>query len=915
MPGARMDRTPGCAVLLVVFVLLVNFGRRIASWVLDFAWWEEIGQKDTFLSLISYSVTPAVIATVIAFAAFWVAHARAMKAAGTGLSEHPLYSKISTLALLVVAYLFGAGSVNSWTAVLFLGGRQLPAEATKWTDPVFGHPLSFYLFELPFYEMLLGVVLGLTVVTGLIYAGAQLFWRAKLKGPRVHADGTLEFGEFDFSGIIHSHFWRWVVLVFLLAFAGSRFLDRYDLLMQDHGFMVGIDYVDEHIRLPMRWLSIGACFAAGATMLMRRWIVTLGVFLIPLLVETVVPQIIHSVYVRPNEISLEKPYIQRHIEATRTAYGLDRKVKEVEHRARLDGRIDPARHRPMLDNLRLWDWRAFHDTVTQIQALRPYYVFKDTDVDRYVIDGELRQVMLTPRELDVQQLTADAQSRWMNPRFIYTHGFGVVLAEANRIAPDGLPLLFIQNAPPEVKTKSLKLTRPELYYGEVTHEPVFVRTGQLEFNYPSGAGNAQNTYAGKGGFPISSFPMRLAAAVAQTDWNILLTGFITNESRMMIHRNVRERVAEIADFLSWDTDPYLVITKEGRLVWMIDAYTTSRAHPYSKRVRLNSATSANYMRNSVKATVDAYDGEVRFYIFDDADPIVDAYARLFPKLFRKRDEMPADLREHVRYPEALFRAQAEIYRNFHMRDPEAFYNKEDSWDVAKAQTTQEGSAGVSVPNYVVTTLPGEDKAEFLLMLPFTPRGKDNLIGVMMARCDGDRLGELVFLQLSKQELIFGPMQIGARINQDGNISKDLTLWNQQGSQVVMGQMLVLPVEDTFLYVQPIYIQASQARMPQLKRVAIALGNQLVYAETYEQALAQLGALPPSATPPAAAPAAPKQEAAPAAAPPGSDAERRMTEIRRHLQRFREMNAQGKYVEAAKELEALETIVNSGGRGR
>ncbi|MBI4907049.1 MAG: UPF0182 family protein [Acidobacteria bacterium] len=916
MPGARMDRTPGCALLIIALVVLLNFGRRFAAWILDFQWWQEIGQKETLFSLIYYSVTPVLIVTVIAFVAFWTAHARGMKAAGSGLGEHPLYSKAATLGALIVAYLFASGSVSSWTAVLFLGGRQLPAEATKWTDPVFGHALSFYMFELPFYEMLLGILLGVTVITGLIYAGTQLFWTAKIRGPRVHEDGTMEWSDFDLSGIIHSHFWRWVVVVFLLVFAASRYLDRYDLLTQDHGFMVGVDYVDEHVRLPMRWLSIGGCLVAIAAMFMRRWMITVGLVVLPLVLEAVVPQIVHSLYVRPNEISLEKPYIHRHIEATRTAYGLDKRTREVEHKAKLDARIDPNKHRPMLDNVRLWDWRAFHDTVTQIQALRPYYVFHDTDVDRYNINGELRQVMLTPRELDVQQLAADARSRWMNPHFSYTHGFGLVLAEANRITQDGLPLLFIQNAPPEVKTSSLKLTRPELYYGEVTHEPVFVRTGQPEFNYPSGAENATTRYEGKGGFPIASFPMRLAATVAYTDWNILLTGFFTNESRMMIHRNVRQRVSELADFISWDTDPYLVITKEGRLVWMIDGYTTSKAHPYSKRVRTPSETVANYMRNSVKATVDAYDGDIRLYIFDETDPIIDAYARLFPKLFRKRAEMPADLQEHVRYPEGLFRVQAEIYRNFHMKDSEAFYNKEDSWDIAKVQDSQEGrAAGGSAPNYVVTTLPGESKPEFLLMIPFTPRGKDNLIGIMVARCDGEHLGELVFLQLSKQELIFGPMQIAARINQDGNISKDLTLWNQQGSRVVMGQMLVLPVEETFLYVQPIYIQSNQARMPQLKRVALAVGNQLVYAETYEQAVAQLAGLPPAAVRETSTASPPKEGPAPVEPPPSADAEKRISEVRRHLQRYRELTAQGKYVEAAKELEALETVTRPAVRGR
>jgi uncharacterized protein len=467
----------------------------------------------------------------------------------------------------------------------------------------------------------------------------------------------------------------------------------------------------------------------------------------------------------------------------------------------------------------------------------------------------------------------------------------------------------VQDAPPVLKTKSLNLTRPEMYYSEVQHEPVFVHTAQPEFNYPSGADNVFTRYQGKGGFPVSSLAMRVAAAIEQADPNILLTSYLTGESRMMIHRTVRDRLVSLAGFLSWDTDPYLVVTESGRLVWTIDGYTTSEAHPYSRSVELGAIGDVNYIRNSVKATVDAYDGETHIYVFDAADPIIRAYQRLFPKLFQPASAMPRDLRAHARYPETLFRAQAEIYRTFHMRDPQAFYNKEDLWDVARTVVGTERPSPMT-PTYVVASLPGEKTAEFLLMIPFTPRNKDNLLGLMVARCDGEHLGEVVVLQLSKQELIFGPMQIEARINQDQNISKDLSLWNQQGSQVLRGQMLVLPIGDTFLYAEPLYIQASEARMPQLKKVVLAMGNVLIYADTYEQALAQLtagmqGAAPPSATP-SGVPAAPGAAAAPAP-PPGASA--RIDAIRTHLRRYRDLAAQGRWSEAGKELEAIDAEVN------
>jgi uncharacterized membrane protein (UPF0182 family) len=519
-------------------------------------------------------------------------------------------------------------------------------------------------------------------------------------------------------------------------------------------------------------------------------------------------------------------------------------------------------------------------------------------------------VLLAPRELDLTQLPA-ARANWINPAFIYTHGYGAVLAEVSKITPDGLPVLLIDNAPPVVKTPSLKMTRPEIYYGEVMHEPVFVDTAQEEFNYPSGEKNVSSRYQGKGGFPVSGFFMRLAAAVREGQPNILLTNYLTPNSRMMIRRKVRDRLQELAGFLEWDQDPYLVITDAGRLVWMVDGYTTSDAHPYARSVDVPEIGRVNYIRNAVKATVDAYDGETRLYVFAPEDPIIGAYQRLFPDLFRPASQMPPDLRAHTRYPETMFRIQAEIYRTYHMLDPQAFYNKEDLWDVARHSISgqAEGGTGTASPTYVVATLPGETRAEFLLLLPFTPRGKDNLLGLMVARCDGGKLGDIVVLQLSKQELIFGPMQIAARINQDQVISKDLSLWNQQGSRVLRGQTLVLPVANTFLYVDPIYIQSNEASMPQLKKVVLAVGNNLFYADTYDQALAQMSAgaqqLVKQAEPPAAAAPSGAPAAVPAAAPA---ADARLYRVREHLRRYRELASQGHWAEAGKELEGIEAEV-------
>jgi uncharacterized membrane protein (UPF0182 family) len=715
--------------------------------------------------------------------------------------------------------------------------------------------------------------------------------------------------EFDLrdlrlSAALESQFLRAMGAIFLFAMAASYVLDRYDMLFQDHGsFLVGVDYVAENIGLPLQWFAVACFVAAGILLLLGRVRVVLLLILV-LVIKAVVPGVVNSFFVKPNEISMQRPYIQRHIQATRSAYGLSDRAKEIEYQVSPQATIDPAKHKALLDNVRLWDWRAFHDTVTQIQSLRPYYVFHDTDVDRYIIDGQIRQVLLTPRELDVRQL-GDARTRWINSRFIYTHGYGLVMAEANRITPEGLPVMLIQDAPPVVKTNSLKLTRPELFYGEVTHEPVYVNTSQAEFDYPAGADNAHMHYAGAGGIPLGSPFTKLAAAVSEGDWNLLLTTYLTPSTRMMIRRNVRERVDTAAPFLDWDPDPYLVLTDSGQLMWMIDGYTTSRAHPYSRTTSLENIGPVNYIRNSVKATVDAYTGQIRLYVFDPSDPVIQAYRNLFPELLLQESAMPPNLRAHARYPETIFRAQAELYRRFHMKDPESFYNTEDLWDLARNLYGQESRPEPVTPTYVVATLPGEEQPEFLLLIPFTPRNKDNLIGLMAARCDGQHLGELVFLQLSKQQLILGPMQIEARINQDQTISKDLTLWNQQGSSVVRGHLLTLPVENTFLYVEPIYIQASEARMPQLRKVVVAMGNQLIYTDTYEQALAALYGREAPTSP---SPVSTRTVAAMPADPVKAD--QVLEKVRYHLKRYRDFSSSGRWSDAGKELEALEALASS-----
>ncbi|MFN0106946.1 MAG: UPF0182 family protein [Bryobacteraceae bacterium] len=889
----------GCGSLIAGLFLLLVVAKSLASSILDYQWWNEVGQLDTWWKQIYVHTAPILYVTVFGYIVLWIVHARALKAGGARLSQYPWYGRASSIALLPLAWILAAMQFSSWDIATWLGSRGTTA-SSDWRDPVFGNSVEFYFFELPVYRSLTGYLFLLLAVCAIGYWLVSRLWalRSRFSGGQIMIDWRDMTGG-DLIGA------RLLGAAALLALAAREWLGRYSSLYDDHPFLTGADYVAVNLTIPLT-VAWAVLIVIGAGLLAAgRGRLALSILLF-LPIRALVPGIVNSIHVRPNEITLQKPYIEHHMRATREAYGLGASLKELQVKASPGGRIDVAANQASLENVRLWDWQAFHDTVTQIQPLRPYS-YVDTDIDRYRIGGKLRQVLLTPRELDIQQL-GEARNRWPNRHVIYTHGYGIVAADANRITPDGLPRLFIQDAPPKVTAEGLKLTRPEIYYGEVAHEPVFVRTSQPEFNYPSGSDNVHMHYDGTGGFPIQSFAMRTVAAVAYNDWNILLTSYLQNESRMMIRRRVKDRVETLAPFLLWDTDPYLIIRADGKLVWIIDGYTTSSRHPYAEPVRTTESGAINYARNSVKATVDAYSGETLLYVFEPGDPLIRAYRNVFPSLFRDKAAMPADLREHVRYPEWLFGIQAEILLTFHMTAADAFYNKVDVWDVARRSTAgnTRGKAPVDA-NYVVTALPreagGSGEAEFLLMLPFTPRGKDNLIGLLIARCDGESLGQMALMQLPKEELFYGPMQIESRLNQDQTISKDLTLWNQQGSQVLHGQMIVLPIGNTFLFVEPIYLQASQARMPQLKKVVLAYGNELIYTDTYEQALAQLAGGQPAAIPKEAQPGDPPSPPTPATPPSGAE---RLDTLRSWMDRYRKAAQQGQWTEAGKALEALES---------
>ncbi|HEY2845191.1 MAG TPA: UPF0182 family protein, partial [Bryobacteraceae bacterium] len=772
LPSGRRGPERRIVALGVVLLLLLIFGRTICGYIIDYFWWREMGQVPTWIRMSAYRYAPGLAAWVVIFAVLWIAHSLGLKEARIRLRDYRLYARLAPLVLALLSLIIMLATVDGWTVARYMGGRGMEG---GWQDPVFGRPLGFYFFELPFYNMLIEWVAVCALGGALTYYLVVRGWQLRRDVPNFGAGAQIDFGDLRTLGRLETGLLKGLTALFLVALGAEFWLGRYDLLLSDHGnLMVGIDYVQQNVGLPMQTVKAGASVLAAILVLAGRRKLAVACALV-LVIDFALPPILGGLYVRPNELTLEKPYLVRHIEATRSAYGLDHRTREEQFDAHKEGRIDFARNRPLLENVRLWDWRAFHDTLSQSQPLRPY-TYADTDVDRYKIDGQLRQVLLAPRELDLNQL-GDAQNRWINSSLTFTHGYGLALAEANRITPTGLPELLIRNAPIEVLTPSLKLKRPEIYYGETSHEPVFVRTSQPEFNYPSGSSEVNTRYDGTGGFPMSAAGLRTVAAVSEGDWNILLTNALTPESRMMIRRRVPERLEELASFVTWDADPYIVLSNDGRLTWIVDGYLTSDAHPYSRDVSLDGVGRFNYIRNSIKATVDAYNGDVKLYIFDQEDPLVRAYAKLFPELFSPASEMPADLRAHTRAPEMLFRTQAEIYRTYHMRDPESYYNRADLWDLATFTAGQGGGPQPVTPTYMVATVPGENAPEFLLMVPFTPRNKQNLIGLMLARCDGEHLGEVVFLELPKQEVIQGPLQVEALINQDQNISKDLTLWN------------------------------------------------------------------------------------------------------------------------------------------
>ena len=669
--------------------------------------------------------------------------------------------------------------------------------------------------------------------------------RAALHIYFLHDDISLDPPAWSVSPSAIAHCSALLGLYFAVK-AWSYVLDRYLLLYNDNGVVVGAGYADVHVELPALWLLIGlaalAAIAAWANVRLRRIRLLIAALLLvfggSFLFAELIPGLFERFFVKPNELQLETPYIRQNIALTREAYNLG-KIAVKPFPAEQDLTFQSLKDNSgTIDNIRLWDWQPLMDTYAQLQEIRTYYRFLDVDVDRYNLGDSYRQVTLAARELDPLLLTANAQT-WVNLHLLFTHGNGAVMSPVTQKSAEGLPIFYLKDIPP-VATGGPPITEPRIYFGQGSPGYVIVKTDTPEFDYPKGKDNAYARYDGADGIPIGGIGWRALFAWQMDDLNILLSDYITSESRILLHRNIKDRVGTIAPFLQLDRDPYVVISA-GRLYWMQDAYTTSAWFPYAKPEP--DAGDLNYIRNSVKVVVDAYNGTVDFYVTDPADPIVATYRRIFPALFKPFDAMPPDLQRHIRYPEDLFTIQALQYRAYHMDAPEVFYNREDLWQFPREPAAPDemnaGGETRMAPYYIMMRLPAEPQTEFFLMLPMTPSKRENMIAWLAARCDLPEYGKLIVYEFPKDKLVYGPFQIEALINQNTEISQQISLWNQMGSRVIRGTLLVVPIGNSILYVSPLYLRAQSGQLPELKRVIAAYGDRVVMEETLPEALAAL----------------------------------------------------------------------------
>jgi uncharacterized protein len=879
-----MSRQTRILITLLSLVGGLWVASRVPALYADYLWFDSLGYAGAFTTTLYAKV--AMSAAVLAITLTWflvniliagrLSPGRYLKIKGLPwvIPSQQMKRALRALAVIgiaVVSFSFAATASQYWYSAL----QTLNRVSFQWTDPVFHYDAGFYVFVLPSLAAIKGyamalLVLGLGLTAATYFIGGAIAWPGEpiTRGAALHLS----------------------ILAALLAlvFGYGYWLDQFDLLLGSRGAVFGAGYTDVNVRLPALRVMMAVCAVAALLLVLagvrRKAKLAYGAVLLVALVHFFglwsYPTFVQRFEVEPNELTLESQYIKNNIQATRHAYDLSNvEVRPYSGAGNLT--LKEVREVPgTIDNVRIWDWQVLKAVYNQIQSLRPYYHFEDVDVDRYAGRDQYRQVTLAVRELEPALLNADSRT-WVNLHLLYTHGYGLVMNPVNEVTREGLPELWLRDIPPQNPPESqirTPITQPGIYFGELTRDEVYVSTRPVEghapeFDYPLGEENRYTSYDGKGGVAVDSFSRRLLFAYYFGDWNVLLTDSFSPETRVLWRRQIVDRARHLAPFLKFDGDPYPVV-HEGRIVWVIDAYTETDRFPYASRTTVRGHAGANYVRNPVKTVVDAYDGTVTFYVIDPQDPLIVAARSIFPGLFHDYSEMPEDLRRHVRYPNDYFEIQAEQYLAYHMTDPQIFYNKEDLWQRPKHLAADKLA---DIPAYYfIMTLPGQKTPEYILMLPFTPATnpsnpsakKENMVGWMAGRCDGKDYGKLLVYTFPKDHLVFGPNQIEARINQNDRISPLLTLWNQHGSRVVRGNLLVIPVADSVLYVEPLYLKSEEAAIPELKRVIVSYQDRIVMENTLDEALATVfGQAPPSAAPPALPlPPSPTPAPTPAATP-------------------------------------------------
>lgn len=867
--AARM-RAALIAVVVVMFIA-PPIATRIADWL----WYREVGFERVFVTMIVAQWAMGLIAGVGGFALLYVSARVALRGVPTRnlhikdaqqwAAEGPkvLLERMATwLAPVVcaaVALVAGLASAGYWRTLAQFFYRT----PFGIIDPVFGRDVAYYVFTIPMLGNVLTFVWSMGSLT-MIMALAIYVARGDI-GVAVGERGSQTMRLFV-TPRAQLHLAVVGASMFVVGALRTMLIDVPSLVLARHQVLSGATYTDLHVQLPMLRLQAVAFVAAAVVLVLfaRRGQIVRGAVIAVLIAVAsgfvlggVVPGLYQQLVVQPNELERESAQIGNHITATRAAWGLDAIERREFTAERPLSLRDVQNNQATIKNVRLWDREPLLQTYGQIQSIRTYYDFVSVDDDRYRIDGELRQVLLAPRELNTAALPTRT---FVNEHLTYTHGMGVALGPSNQVTPEGLPVLLVKDLPPASSVRGIEVKRPQIYFGEQSNDFILAPSGQKEFDYPSGEGDqaVYSSYDGGAGVPIGSFWRRLLFAFRFGALNIMLADQITPATKIIFHRDVIDRAQRALPFLRFDQDPFMIITNEGYLVWMLDAYTVTDQYPYSQPL----ANGVNYMRNSVKVTIDAYTGETRAYLALADDPMIRTLGRIYPGLLRPMSDMPADVRSHVRYPGMLFAAQSAMYATYHMTNPETFYHREDQWQVPG--TGQRAGPPDAFMRHIVMRLPGEKEPEFILMRPFTPRQKDNLAAWMVARNDGEQYGKLIVYSFPRQSLVFGPAQIVNRIEQDTEVSQQISLWDQRGSQVVRGELLVIPIEESLIYVQPLYLRAQGGKIPELKRVVVAHESRVAMAETLEAGLARLFGGAGTAAARAAEPAAPTGESASAA---------------------------------------------------